>query len=169
MTYNPEQHHRRSIRLKNYDYRLEGAYFVTICTKDKECILGTIHDGTMYPNEIGKTIQSVWDDLPSRFPNILLDYFVIMPNHVHGIIVIQKYQEGAINRTPTLGNIIRVFKAVSTQFIRKNQSPRFALQTNYYDHIIRNEKSLNEIKQYIFDNPLNWEKDEENPLNKIGP
>lgn len=88
MNYNPEKNHRRSIRLKGYDYREEGAYYFTICCHQRRCLLGEIKDGVMYLNLAGATVKAVWDSLPRHFPLIELDAFVVMPNHVHGIIVI---------------------------------------------------------------------------------
>jgi REP element-mobilizing transposase RayT len=88
MNYNPEKHHRRSIRLQGYDYTREGAYYFTICCHQKRCLLGEIKDGAMHLNLVGATVKAVWDSLPRHFPLIELDSFVVMPNHVHGIIVI---------------------------------------------------------------------------------
>ena len=88
MNYNPEKHHRQSIRLRGYDYTQEGAYYLTICCHQKRCLLGEIEDGVMHLNLVGATVKAVWDSLPRHFPLIELDAFVIMPNHVHGIIVI---------------------------------------------------------------------------------
>jgi REP element-mobilizing transposase RayT len=88
MNYNPEKHHRRSIRLKGYDYTGEGAYYFTICCHQRRCLLGEINDGVMHLNLVGATVKAVWDSLPRHFPLIELDAFVVMPNHVHGIIVI---------------------------------------------------------------------------------
>jgi len=86
--YNPEVHHRRSIWLKGYEYSRTGAYFVTICTRNRECLFGNVSDGRMVLNEAGRIIERVWEDLPSRFPSIELDALGVMPNHVHGIIAI---------------------------------------------------------------------------------
>ncbi|MCI0596714.1 MAG: hypothetical protein L0Z48_09285, partial [candidate division Zixibacteria bacterium] len=88
MKYNPDVHHRRSIRLKEYDYAQAGAYFVTICTQGREGLFGGIKNGGMELNPAGQMVQTVWEELPRRFPDIELDEFIIMPNHVHGIIVI---------------------------------------------------------------------------------
>ena len=88
MNYNPEKHHRRSIRLQGYDYTQEGAYYFTICCHQRRCLLGEIKNGVMHLNLVGATVKAVWDSLPRHFPLIELDAFVIMPNHVHGIIVI---------------------------------------------------------------------------------
>ena len=88
MTYDPERHHRRSIRLRGYDYRQPGAYFVTICTQDRECIFGEAVDGRIVLNVPGQMVETVWRELPQHYPGMQLDAFVVMPNHVHGIIVL---------------------------------------------------------------------------------
>jgi REP element-mobilizing transposase RayT len=88
MNYNPEKHHRRSIRLKGYNYTREGAYYFTICCHQRRCLLGEIKDGFMHLNLVGATVKAVWESFPRHFPLIELDAFVVMPNHVHGIIVI---------------------------------------------------------------------------------
>jgi putative transposase len=88
MTYDPEKHHRRSIRLKGYDYTQPGAYFITICTQGRECLFGEIIDGEMHLNEAGQIVVQTWQDLPNHISNVQLDAFVVMPNHVHGIIII---------------------------------------------------------------------------------
>ena len=88
MSYDPELHKRRSIRLPKYDYSLPGVYFVTICTQNRKCLFGDIADGIMRPNDAGRTAQRCWDDIPNHFPHVALDMVVIMPNHVHGILMI---------------------------------------------------------------------------------
>ena len=90
MRFDPDKHHRRSIRLKGYDYSQAGAYFVTICTKDRGCLFGEIIDGEMVLNPFGEVVQACWDDLPRHYPHVELDAFVIMPNHLHGIIIIRR-------------------------------------------------------------------------------
>ena len=129
-------------------------------------------------NDVGYMVRQVWGQLSERFPNIELDEFVIMPNHVHGIIVIMDagsaHQNvgaqfiapnnmGAINRAPTLGNIIRTFKALTTYRVRRLGMPRFCWQRNHYEHVIRNESDLGEIREYIQNNPTQWALDRENP------
>src|SRR4028119_1995262 len=99
MNYNPEKHHRRSIRLKGYDYTREGAYYFTICCHQRRCLLGEIKDGFIHLNLVGATVKAVWDSLPRHFPLIELDAFVVMPNHVHGIILITD-STGNRNRNP---------------------------------------------------------------------
>jgi len=88
MTYDPNKHHRRSIRLRGHDYSGGGVYFITICAQDKKCLFGRVAEGEMILNEAGRTIQRVWEDLPQRFPTVVLDVFQLMPNHLHGILVI---------------------------------------------------------------------------------
>ncbi|MEJ5348028.1 MAG: transposase [Desulfosoma sp.] len=195
MKYDPQKHHRRSIRLKGYDYTQPGAYFVTICTQDRTCLFGEVVNGQMQLNEAGRRVVTEWETLPERFPCIQLDAFVVMPNHVHGIVWIQPVgaqfiaphggvmnhaptasphggvmnhaptapHGGVMNHAPTLGQIIRVFKAVTTRAIRQMIFPQFAWQRNYYEHIIRNEDSLNRIRRYIANNPAQWTFDRENP------
>ena len=173
------QHQRQSLRLKGYDYSNNGAYFVTICAKDRQCFLGNVVGGEMQANAMGQIVRSLWNELPTHYPGIAIDEFVIMPNHVHGIICIVGAQfiaphinnrneinpKGAINRAPTLGEIIRRFKGGSAYLIRKVHASTFAWQRNYHDHIIRNEKELRRIREYIVNNPLTWEQDENNPKN----
>jgi putative transposase len=134
MKYNPQIHHRRSIRLKNYDYRQAGAYFITICTLDRECLFGEIRDGQLQLNQYGKLVEEAWEGLPDRFPSIELDSAVIMPNHFHGILLILPARPETENR-PTLGNIIAYFKYQSTKQIDRIRqlSPKKIWQRNYYE------------------------------------
>jgi REP element-mobilizing transposase RayT len=110
MKFDPDIHHRRSIRLRDYDYSREGTYFVTVCVLGRECLLGAVEGGEMVPNAAGWVVQTTWNELPKRFPNIELDEFVVMPNHLHGIIVIEgargamdlgAMEQGAMNCAPT--------------------------------------------------------------------
>jgi hypothetical protein len=127
MKFNPDVHHRRSTRLKGYDYSWAGAYFVTICTKNRECLFGEVMAGRMRLNDAGRIVQLTWNGLPRRFPTAELGGFVVMPNHVHGIVMVGAQfiapdppgaghlhpviNQGVINHAPTLGEIIRTFKA----------------------------------------------------------
>ena len=203
MTYHPDIHHRRSIRLKDYDYSDAGAYFVTVCAWRKENMFGKISEGKISYSDVGEIISHIWRNLPDRFASIELDEFVIMPNHIHGIIVlnvgaglalpgtrpdsppsrtceIKPKRKGAassaptknnltnpdaINHAPTLGDIMRTFKSVSTIAVNRHFDRRgYPLwQRNYYEHIIRNESELHPIREYIRYNPLKWDEDEENP------
>lgn len=102
MPYDPNRHHRRSIRLRGYDYSQAGAYFITIVAKNRERLFGEAANGEMRLNEIGRVVQTAWDELPGRYPSVELDAFVVMPNHVHGIIVISgdTGPVGAIHELP---------------------------------------------------------------------
>ena len=159
MTYDPQKHHRRSIRLRGYDYRDPGAYFVTICTDERRYLFGEIIDDEMHLNDIAQAVQWIWNAMPERFPTIELDQYVIMPNHIHGIIVLHAY-EGAMNCAPTLGLILRTFKALATRYLHAAGATDFAWQRNYHEHIARKEGNLNGIRQYIIDNPIRWKEDE---------
>jgi putative transposase len=173
--YDPEKHHRRSLRIRGYDYSQGGVYFVTICTRDREYLFGEVVDGEMQLNNVGQMARGVWEELPERFSSVRLDAFIVMPNHVHGIIVVgaqfiapqvvplDRFRKGAINRAPTLGEIVRTYKTVSTREIRRIVNPGFAWQRNYYEHVVREEESLNRIRQYVADNPARWAFDSENP------
>ncbi|MGB2856128.1 MAG: transposase [Dehalococcoidia bacterium] len=169
MKYDPDRHHRRSIRLREYDYSQEGAYFITACTQKHDLLLDNI--------EIRSMIQKWWDVLPEKFPDVRTDQVVIMPNHIHGIIFIehlgQSHGIGQSHRiAPTLGRIVQWFKTMTTnEYIkaaRTNNAEPFPVklwQRNYYEHILRNETDLNSARQYILDNPAKWEEDEDNPRN----
>jgi len=167
---------RRSIRLKEYDYSKSGAYFVTICTQNRECIFGEIADGQMILNDAGQIVQIVWDEIPKHIDHVELDQFAIMPNHIHGIIVLHDGCRGTACCAPTyqrfgtliagsLPTIIRSFKSAITKRINESHKTtgQKMWQRNYYEHVIRNEDELNEIRQYIIDNPVKWDTDEENP------
>ena len=187
MKYDPNKHHRRSIRLKGYDYTKAGAYFITICTAQHQHLFGDIVNGEMQLSRYGETVRFNWDNLPKRYRNVELDAFIIMPNHVHGIIVLtDNGLEGAgleslsvesdkllVKPAPTktklhgLSEIVRGFKTFSAR--RINQIRRMTgvsvWQRGYYEHIIRNEESLMAIREYIINNPLCWEKDQLYPNN----
>jgi REP element-mobilizing transposase RayT len=168
MKFNPDKHHRRSIRLKGYDYSQAGMYFVPVCAEQRLCLFGDVVDGCMQLNEVGLRVQQAWEDLPTRFSSGTLDTFVVMPNHIHGIIAIV-VPEGAASSAPTLGKIMRAFKSISTIEVNRLLSrPGQPLwQRNYYEHIIRDDDGLDRIRQYIVDNPVKWPEDEENPLRTL--
>ncbi len=167
MPFNPDIHKRKSIRLRGYDYSQNGAYFVTICTHNRECLFGNIANGKMQLNDTGKTIERVWNELPNHYANIKLDQSIIMPNHLHGIVVIGR---GEACLAPTLGNIIGSFKSAATKQINimRNHPGQKLWQRNYYEHIIRNEVDLNRVQQYINSNPLTWDLDSLHPNNVGG-
>ena len=173
---------RRSIRLRGYDYSQAASYYITVCTRDRECLFGNVVDRQMQLNEVGQIIQSVWNGLPQFYEGIELDAFIIMPNHVHGVIVIRPHV-GAIHESPVpsepsafarikdrrrmlLSKVIGRFKMVSAKWINDlRQSQGSTLwQRNYYEHIVRNEVALHRIRKYIVNNPAQWESDRENPV-----
>jgi putative transposase len=169
---------RKSIRLKDFDYSRPGAYFVTICTLNKKCWFGKITNTEMILNPYGKIVDKIWNELAAHFIFIDLDYHIVMPNHIHGIIFINPQDPGLINQTPTtdqnqwiqmknptitLGKIIRYFKAKTTKMLHEEGLENFRWQRLYYDHIVRNNRSLDNIRYYIINNPLKWEIDKENP------
>jgi REP element-mobilizing transposase RayT len=205
--YNPDKHHRRSIRLQGHDYTQAGAYFVTIVTHNREPLFGDVVDGEMALNAYGRVAATIWQRVPRHFPHVQLDEWTVMPNHVHGIIVITDTThrrgdaflvrhsddfgtahgelsiapqvpdgecvaptaERAIPTGPpsgSLGAIVGNFKSVTSRRInRMRKTPGVPIwQRNYYERIIRNERELNAIRQYIYDNPAHWLNDAENPV-----
>jgi REP element-mobilizing transposase RayT len=189
---NDHSNQRRSIRLKYYNYRQSGAYFVTIVTQDRRCLFGDVVNGKMRLNDPGHMVLAVWEDLSSNYLGVETDHFVAMPNHVHGVIVLVGVgartsadsggqpqgvaptktgsADAIVTRCLSLSDVIHRFKTLTTQ--------RYALgvngfgwtrfnhrlwQRNYFEHVIRNEESLLRIRQYIADNPARWEFDRENP------
>ena len=223
MTYDPAKHHRRSIRLKGYDYSQPGAYFVTIVTQRRECQFGAIVDGEMQLNDAGRMVARWWAELGNKYPRVIPDVCVVMPNHFHGMVIItdgrgahaddrgahaddrgayadkrgaHTDKRGAHVGAPLqptgmgddvgtdlrvcpnagahagapLPEIVQWFKTMTTnEYIRGVKTlgwtpfPGKLWQRNYYEHIIRNNASLNRIRQYIIDNPARWDDDDENP------
>lgn len=215
MKYNPDDHHRRSIRLKGYDYSHPGAYFVTICTQDRAVLFGEVGDGEMWLNDAGAMVQSVWEEMSAFYPGVETDSFVVMPNHIHGIVILvgaapcgrpddlgqpqgmgqpqgvapmlslagvvrvsvqaqgpgdPKGQPQGVAPTLSLSDVVHRFKTLTTkrysEGVKRYGWPPFPgrlWQRNYYEHVIRNEESLNRIRQYIADNPARWALDRENP------
>jgi REP element-mobilizing transposase RayT len=179
-----------STRLKNWDYSYDGYYFVTVCTKDRICCFGSVVNGKMKLSWQGKIVGKYWHDLPNHYHNCRLDEFIVMPNHVHGhvhgIVIIgnnvetihelslqqkreRNYdtQNGISRRKMLLSKIIGRFKMQSAKEINKikNTPGQPLWQPRFYDHIIRNEKSLYNIRKYISENSQKWELDESNPKN----
>lgn len=187
MKYDPQKHHRRSIRLKNYDYSQPGSYFITICTQDRECLFGKINNGLMHLNEIGELVKNEWLRTSEIRPNIIVDEFVIMPNHLHGILIIDdvncrvtsqcdptittnnnnlilkqpQYEQFGKSTKNSIPTIVKLFKSTTTKqinLLRKTPGQK-VWQRNYYEHIIRDELELNRIRLYIKNNPKNWHND----------
>lgn len=163
--FDPDKHHRRSIRLKNYDYSGSGAYFVTLCTFDR----GYYLDDFPMLRDI---VENFWLNIPARYSNVWLDEYVIMPNHLHGIIMIDdSLQEPSQNSKPILGSIIGSFKSLCVNAWLKtindqniNARGKF-WQDNYYEHVVRSEAELDRVREYILNNPEQWEMDRENRVN----
>ena len=181
--FDPAKHHRRSIRLAGFDYAQAGSYFVTICTQNRECVFGEVVQGQMISNGRGQMVESVWHQLPQHYTRVKADAFVVMPNHVHGIVILVGAGPGACpdrsgqpqGVAPTgamsLTDVVQRFKSLTTaQYrwgVRKDGWLPFSgrlWQRNYYEHIIRAEDELCRVRQYIADNPLRWAEDPENPL-----
>lgn len=188
MNYDPEKHHRRSIRLRGYDYSQAGYYFVTICCYQRQRLFGDIVNGAMQLNEYGEIVKQEWLRSAVIRTNIELDEFIVMPNHFHGIIIIDKNLSitpqiaRANSRSPlrqsnkpimplmkpkSLSSLMAGFKSSVTKQINTiRYTPGSKIwQRNYYEHIIRNEKALNNIRQYIINNPLSWDNDQLHPDN----
>lgn len=228
--YTPHLHHRRSIRLKGYDYSQPGLYFITICCQDRACLFGNVMDGEMKLNDAGKITDEYWMEIPKHFPNTVLHEHIVMPNHIHGIIELtnvraenipprqiestssewaepvgaknfsplqspqQSPPEWAKNISPqpiestspiwaknispkqtpqqtenissrpvspskTIGSVVRGFKIGVTKWMRQHTDIYHVWQRNYYEHIIRNEKSYLRIAEYIINNPATWKED----------
>ncbi|MFH1857079.1 MAG: transposase [Candidatus Omnitrophota bacterium] len=164
---NERKKKRHSIRLKDYDYSSEGMYFITICVYGRECLFGSVVNGEMVVSRYGKIAENEWRKTEIIRPNIKMDYFVVMPNHIHGIAHICR---GVLQYAPTnefkspsqtIGAIVRGFKSTITKQINKIRDTADVRlwQRNYYEHIIRDEKYLNSIREYIINNPAKWEYD----------
>ncbi len=158
-------HNRHSLRLKDHDYSLPGAYFVTICSWHREFIFGSVFDGKIILNDCGRIVEKAWLDLPHHYQNIAVDSFCVLPDHFHGVIFQIKIaqEEKAIRQG--LSEIIRGFKSRSARQINLIQATAGipVWQRGFYDRIIRNSVELNLIRRYIADNPANWESDEKFP------
>ncbi len=168
-----------SARLQNWDYSSNGAYFITICTQNREHFFGEIVNNKMQLNELGQLAEKYWLEIPNHFPFIELENFVVMPNHTHGILIIDFNPgtncRGAINRTSTIGiggvtgnknpmlhqnisRIIRWYKGRCSFEMHKIHAD-FAWQSRFHDHIIRDTPSFKRIQTYIKNNPMNWNED----------
>jgi REP element-mobilizing transposase RayT len=193
MRFNPEIHRRRSIRLQGYDYADGGAYFITVCVQGQECLFGQVSDDRIHLNTPGQAVLAVWTGLLERFPNVVLDEFVVMPNHFHGILFLTNcrgepcvrpmdqedqndqgdHKDRPYGTAPgSVSRIVQAFKSLTTNaYIRGVEQdgwppfPGRLWQRNYYERIIRNENELARARRYIADNPAQWALDKENPAN----
>ncbi len=189
--FDPKIHHRRSIRLQGYDYSQAGGYFVTIVAWHREFLFGKIMNKEMELSQYGEIVQKWWQEIPVHFPNVETGAFVVMPNHIHGIIFIHEgrgavpapddnvsqYAQGGetpplqtstFRGTPTLGQIVAYFKYQATKEMNKVEKTGTVTkfwQRNYHEHILRNETDLQNKTEYIEANPLLWDEDDENPVN----
>ena len=182
MTQEIAPHHRRSIRLRQYNYAQEGAYFVTICTHKRQCLLGTIADGVAQLNECGEIVRDEWLRTGTARFNVSMDTFLVMPNHLHGIIFVtgQDIRRGDPAGRPytrphgpnpgSVGAMVGQFKSIAAKRINalRHTPGARVWQRNYYEHVVRNEGDLNEIRQYVLNNPAQWDLDEENPDRQQG-
>jgi len=174
----PDNRHRRSIRLSGYDYGQSNTYFVTIGAGHRQCLFGEVRDGEVRLSEAGQIVREEWLKTARLRPYVRIDEFVVMPNHFHGILAV-KENEGMARHAPTvrefgrpaaasLASIIGAFKSAVARRINSSKGAPGApvWQRNFYEHVIRDEISLNRIREYIINNPLNWELDQENPGRK---
>ena len=184
MKFDPKIHHRKSIRLQGYDYTSAGAYFITIVTYQRECLFGEIQNGEMTLSAMGQIADENWRAIPEHFPQVVLGAFVLMPNHVHGVIIINERSDAPASerrgtpwRAPinnnekfgepvsgSLATIIRQYKSSVTRRIQKELNGANIWQRNYYEHIIRSDEEHNRIHLYIESNIDNWSTDDENPM-----
>ena len=175
MNHDAREHQRRSTRLRGYDYSQSGAYFVTVCVQNRQSVFGKVTNGRMMLSGAGRMVEEEWLKTPAVRPQVQLDEFVVMPNHFHGIIMI-RHESGTVGATrrvaptgPTAGSVgamMAQFKSIATKRMRALGNSSFAWQRNYYEHIVRDEDSLNRIREYILTNPLRWDLDRENPERK---
>jgi REP element-mobilizing transposase RayT len=186
-----EPRNRRSVRLKAFDYASPGAYFVTIVTHGRAMLFGRIVEREMRLSKVGTVADRAWREIPEHFPHVELGSFVVMPNHVHGILVLHapttpneigsdatasEPGRGTIYRAPTeqfgaprigsIPTIVGTYKAAVTRAVGRLPGDRHTIwQRNYYEHVIRDDADWDRIRGYIDVNTMNWEEDEENPRN----
>ena len=171
MIYDPEKHKRRSIRLEGYDYAQEGLYFVTILCFQREHLFGRIEERKIMLNDGGRIASSCWKEIPKHFPQLSLHEYVIMPNHLHGILEIIPHEKSKGEksfapdtksfRSPskTIGSVVRGFKIGVTKWFRNHTDIHNVWHRNYHEHIIRDISDYHRISEYIRTNPEKWEED----------
>ncbi|BAZ65701.1 hypothetical protein NIES4106_04460 [Fischerella sp. NIES-4106] len=180
-----------STRLPNRNYAANGSYFITICTKNLNHYFGNVVSDQVHLSVIGEIAQRFWTDIPNHFDDTYIDAYVIMPNHVHGIVVIDRphnnvetlhcnvstqydvpcdiiepqFMSDISPKPGSLGAIARSYKSAVTRWCRENDHDHFAWQSRFYDHIIRADGSLDRIREYMINNPIKWDEDKNNPAN----
>ena len=169
MNYNSHKHNRKSTRLKEYDYSFPGWYYITICTKKFICWFGKVNNNKVIHSLLGNTAGDFFSKIPNHFKNVEIDEFIVMPNHLHGIVIINDVvgtrDRVSLRRFGNIGKdslslIINQYKGSVTRFARKNGFDDFRWQPRFYEHIIRNDNDLHRIRTYIRNNPLKWSIDE---------
>ncbi|MGH2613818.1 MAG: transposase [Thermomicrobiales bacterium] len=155
MTYPPTRH-RRSIRLRGYNYTRAGAYFITICSRDRVCIFADIADGETQLTSVGEVVASCWEAIPEHFPTADLDACVVTPNHLHGIVVL------GTGGTANEGTACRALVSDFLGPLPQGHIPSL-WQSNYHEHVIRDERSLERLRAYIAANPARWTEDSLHP------
>ena len=192
MPYDPDKHDRQSIRLPGWDYRTPAAYFITVCTHEQRCILGTVTRGRMYLNACGRIVAEEWKRSPSIREEIEIDAFIVMPNHMHGIVIIappnaprpitpERYTvrvgthgRASLRRSKTgqpvrkarsLGAFIAGFKSAATRRINRHRGTpgEPVWQGRFYERIIRDEREWHAVRRYIRQNPARWHRDRHHP------
>jgi REP element-mobilizing transposase RayT len=181
MTLYKNKYRIETTRLRNWDYRKDGVYFVTICTKNRAEAFGRIENGEVRLSGVGEIAAQCWSEIPIHHTGVMLDEFVIMPNHVHGLIVLNNHidpveplhcngstktiseQMAAISpKTGSLGSVVRSYKSAVSRLAHQ-AGFEFGWQERYWDHIVRNDGELGRIRNYIIRNPVKWEHDQQNP------
>lgn len=152
---------RKQIRLIGHDYSDPGYYFVTLCTSLRKCRFGSIQNAAILPTSLGRLVEGCWNDLPGHFNGLKLGSFVVMPNHVHGLLLFPttSFTIGVPHQFNSLGDVIGGFKSA----VSRKSGIRLLWQRGYYDRVVRNEKELHRIADYIRLNPMRWHSDEHNP------
>ena len=183
MKYDPKKHHRKSIRLEGYDYSQDGMYYVTVCEKSGKSVFGEVIKSEVRLSAWGEIVRDCWEDIPNHFENAEVDVSVIMPNHIHGIVILGKSlvgtrhavslraipnQKGEQFAEPVCGSlstILRSFKSAVTRQAHLDGYSAFVWQSRFYEHVIRDGEDLDRIREYILENPANWRSDEYYPGN----
>src|SRR4051812_38048164 len=141
---------RHSTRLVDHDYTSAATYFVTICTYERLCWFGDVFNDRCVLSRAGEIVDEIWRSLPTRFEQVCLGTYIVMPNHVHGLL---RFKSGECS----LGDVVRAFKASSSRLIRNEVDEPFGWHRNYHEHRVRDDRALARIREYIQNNPRSWE------------